>query len=426
MSLGVLLVGVAWVGPASAQSSTDDAQTKDAPPADIESPGTGTLPPTPPTPTVRDITFPVVGPVTYSDTWGACRSGCSRRHKGVDIFGHKLAPLVAVKDATIVSIRRSALTLAGNKVTLLDDEGWYYLYLHLNNDSPGSDDGANPQGWIVPNRLRVGDRVKAGDVIGYLGDSGNAEATPAHLHFEIHQPEIGAINPTSSVRQAQNTSRVIPVAALASTAPGRAEHAPLISAWYKALLHRKPTSKELTAWADRFDIGFANRDDLIADLTMAPQRRNPAGTVLRVYRVVFGRRPDLDALSTWEEQYRAGAKSEAIAAGLLNSQEFAARGSLSDAQFVDLVYSNSRGKRPTESTRQYWMDQLATTRTRAGTAAYFADSFGVKDATWHELEVMQAFRAALDRLPTDDEVARWRAHLASGGILPDVVDAIKD
>jgi Peptidase family M23/Domain of unknown function (DUF4214) len=410
--------------PAEAQTGPDDSTSKGAPPATDES-ATGPPAKAGPTLVVREILFPVVGKVNFTDTWGACRSGCTRTHKGVDIFGTKLAPLVAVADGTIVSVRRSALTNAGNAVTIRDDEGWYYLYLHVNNDSPGTDDGANPQAWILPNRLRVGDRVQQGDVVAYLGDSGNAETTPAHLHFEIHQPGVGAVNPTPSVQAAKDTGRVRPVASLASTSEDRAQYTSLITAWYRALLKRAPTSKELIAWSDRFAIGFADRADLIADLTMAPQRRNPTGTVLRSFRVVLGRRPEATELRQWEGQYKAGARAAEVATGLLASSEFTGKGELSDAQFVDLIYRQAKGMTPSASVRQYWLDQIAGGRTRASMAAYFIESFAVKDSTWHELEVMLAYRAALDREPTDAEVTTWRKQLDNGALLPDVVAAIK-
>jgi hypothetical protein len=234
------------------------------------------------------------------------------------------------------------------------------------------------------------------------------------------------VDPTPSLQTAQASGRIRSVSSLASTAGGRSQHTGLISAWYRALLRRSPTSKELFAWADRFAIGFANRDDLIADLTMAPARRNPTGTVLRAYRVVLGRRPGAEDLRHWEAQYRAGSRSEAIVAGLIASQEFASRGALSDAQFIDLIYRNARGAAPTVLVRDYWLSQLTTGRTRASMASYFAESSSVKDTTWHELQVMLAFRAAVDREPTDAEVTTWRQHLDSGGLLPDVVDAIRN
>jgi len=101
------------------------------------------------------------------------------------------------------------------------------------------------------------------------------------------------------------------------------------------------------------------------------------------------------------------------------------RGNLDDGQFVDLVYRNARGKAPSASIRQYWLDQMAGGRKRASVIANFADSFGVKDATWHELQVMLGYYAALDRWPTDAEVAKWRKHLDEGGLLPDLVAGIK-
>ncbi|MDH4076329.1 MAG: peptidoglycan DD-metalloendopeptidase family protein [Acidimicrobiia bacterium] len=422
LALVIVLSGLVLASPAGAQSA-DDQTSSGAPAGNDES--TSGAPPPAPGPAVRDILFPVVGKANFTDTYGACRSGCTRTHKGVDIFGTKLAPLVAVADGTIVSVRRSALTRAGNMVTIKDDEGWYYLYLHVNNDTPGTDDGANPQGWILPNRLRVGDRVKTGDVIGYLGDSGNAETTPAHLHFEIHQPGVGAINPTPSVKAAREAGRVRPVASLASTPDGRAEHTKTVSTWYRMLLKRDPTHKELFAWTDRFAIGLGDENDLIADITMAPPRRNPTGTVLRTFRVMFNRRPGGDELRQWEARYRAGDRAEAIAAGLLGSVDWTAQGSLDDGQFVDLIYRNARGKAPSASVRRYWLDQLAGGRARASMVANFADSFGVKDATWHELEVMLGFYAALDRQPTDAEMATWRTYLDDGGLLPDMVVVIR-
>ena len=377
-------------------------------------------------PVVRALTFPVVGPVSYTDTWGACRGvGCSRSHKGADIFGAKLAPLVAAADGVIISVRRTAATTAGNKIVIEDDDGWRYVYFHLNNDSPGTDDGANPQAWIIANRLRVGDRVEAGDVVGYLGDSGNAETTPNHLHFELHPPGAGAINPTPSLDAAWDAGRIIPVAPLASTAAGRAEHEPTIVAWYEALLQRPPTDEELFAWADRFDVELGNRDDLIADLTMATQRRDPAGTVVRSYQVALDRRPTLAELRAGEERYRAGADHLAIVRGVLDGETFAAEyGSLSDADFVETIYHNARGREPSSRVRSYWRDQLAGGRDRAEMAAYFVDSYGLKDRTWHGLEVIQAFRAKLDRLPTDDEFDVWVEHLDDGGLIVDVVDGI--
>lgn len=374
-----------------------------------------------------NMMFPVVGPMNYSDTWGACRGvGCSRRHKGADIFSHKLTPLVAAADGVISSERRSGMSISGNTVIVTGDDGWRYLYIHLNNDSPGTDDGSNPQGWIIPNRLRVGDRVKAGDVIGYLGDSGNAENTPDHVHFEIHEPGVGAINPTPMITEALEAGRVVSVTSLASTPDGRAEHAPTVVAWYQALLKRDPTDKELFAWTDRFDIGFADKNDLIADLTMHKARRDAAGAIVRSFRVALDRLPTINEIRLWEEAYRKGMSLEGVAKTLIESAPFESQhGTLSNEAFVDAVYRNAVGTGPSERRLGEWMEELNNGASRASVAAYLADSYSVKNSTWHGLEVIQSYRAGLDRMPTVEEYDLWVGHLDAGGLIPDVVEGIR-
>ncbi|MGI9611388.1 MAG: DUF4214 domain-containing protein [Acidimicrobiales bacterium] len=379
-------------------------------------------------PAVREMVFPVVGPVNYTDTWGACRGvRCSRSHKGADLFGPKLAPLVASADGVVTSVRRTAATTAGNKIIIEDDDGWRYVYFHLNNDTPGTDDGANPQGWIIADRLQVGDRVEAGDVVGYLGDSGNAERTPNHLHFELHKPNVGAINPTPSLDAAFDAGRVVPAALLASTAVGRAEHEPTIVAWYNALLGRPPSETELFAWSDRFDVDLGDRNDLIADLTMAPERARPAGTTLRAFQVALGRRPELGELRQTVALSSGGADHVEVVRELLDGDAFAAKyGTLSDADFIETIYRNARGRSPSSSVRAYWTGQLGGGRDRAEMAGYFVDSYGLKNRMWHDLEVVQAYRAALDRLPTEEEFDRWVAHLDDGGLIFEVVASIRE
>src|SRR3954468_18783768 len=91
---------------------------------------------------VRPMEFPVEGTVTWTDTYGACRDGCSRRHEGQDLLGHKLQKLIACVDGTVVGFKYDT---AGNYLYLQDADGWHYGYLHINNDDPGTDDGQNPR-----------------------------------------------------------------------------------------------------------------------------------------------------------------------------------------------------------------------------------------------------------------------------------------
>ena len=149
--------------------------------------------------TYHRIAFPVMGGVSYSNTWGACRSGCARAHEGTDIMGSRLQPLLAAVDGRIGWSR----TDGNNMFSLRGKDGWSYSYIHVNNDSPGTDDGANPPEWIFAPGIKEGSEVVAGQHIGFMGDSGNAEGTSPHLHFEIHKPGGEAVNPYWSLMLAQ-------------------------------------------------------------------------------------------------------------------------------------------------------------------------------------------------------------------------------
>jgi len=148
--------------------------------------------------TVRKIVFPVDGPTSYTDTWLAARGG--RRHLGVDMMAEKLTPVVAARAACVSRLSYSS---GGNYVVLTDPQGWEYTYIHLNNDTPGTDDGANPRRWAFAPGLVEGSCVAAGALVSYVGDSGNAEGSGSHLHFEIRRPDGVWINPYWSVTAAQ-------------------------------------------------------------------------------------------------------------------------------------------------------------------------------------------------------------------------------
>jgi hypothetical protein len=138
----------------------------------------------------NEIVFPVQGPNYYTDTFDDCRGGsdCPRRHEATDImtYGVKGVPVVAAADGVVKWIGTTCCYLA-----IDHGGGWATWYIHLNNDTPGTDDGL---GWGIADGIEVGTPVSAGQLIGWVGDSGNAESTDPHLHFEIWEGDH-RINP---------------------------------------------------------------------------------------------------------------------------------------------------------------------------------------------------------------------------------------
>lgn len=136
--------------------------------------------------------FPHDSPaVSFWDSWGARRSG-GRRHMGIDIMSPRGTEIVAVADGTVLDYGRQRLS--GYFIRLDHGGGWTTTFMHLNNDTLGTDDGKGGAWTAIHPLISRGDRVVAGQVIGYVGDSGNAEGTRPHTHFEIAL-EGDTINP---------------------------------------------------------------------------------------------------------------------------------------------------------------------------------------------------------------------------------------
>lgn len=179
--------------------------------------------------TVRPIAFPVDGTVTFQDDFGDARSG--HMHEGNDLIGKKMTPLVSAIDGFVKHLVIPEASW-GYEITLVDNEGWEYNYIHVNNDTPGTDDGnGGPEhayapdilaayrqqgcdgGWHCPGSMVP---VTKGQLVGWMGDSGNAENVGAHLHFEIRMPDGTAIDPYQSLLAASLAGTFSPSAARAA------------------------------------------------------------------------------------------------------------------------------------------------------------------------------------------------------------------
>ena len=138
-----------------------------------------------------DISFPVAGANTYSDTYLANRDGGARRHQATDIYGVKGQPIhAAVGGRVCFAPGIDEPMPAYGYIVRICTGNIVYSYIHLNNDNPGTDDGRGGHTQAYAPGIRVGTTVQRGELIGYMGDSGNAEDTPTHLHFSIFDEDL--------------------------------------------------------------------------------------------------------------------------------------------------------------------------------------------------------------------------------------------
>jgi murein DD-endopeptidase MepM/ murein hydrolase activator NlpD len=161
---------------ATTQPSGDSSDGGSESPATTSPPAT-----TPPSPSSGGGVCPVAGAVSFTDSWGAPRSG-GRSHKGVDMIAARGVPVVAIFSGRVQ--RTSNSSLGGKSVYFVSDAGDMYYYAHLD------DFGDISSGQSVP----------AGYVLGYNGSTGNAPSYLPHLHFEYHPGGGSAVNPYPLVR----------------------------------------------------------------------------------------------------------------------------------------------------------------------------------------------------------------------------------
>lgn len=129
-----------------------------------------------PVPTALPVPVKGVGPAAVADTFGAPR-GQDRSHAGVDIFAERGTPVTSATRGVVTSIRESGL--GGRQVWVMGPARERHYYAHLDDWTEG---------------LASGDLVWPGDVLGMVGDTGNARGTPPHLHYGIYGADV-AVDP---------------------------------------------------------------------------------------------------------------------------------------------------------------------------------------------------------------------------------------
>lgn len=149
----------------------------------------------------QTIVFPVVGQASFGNDFGDPRGQGS--HEGIDIMAPRRALAVAAEAGTVTLYTTSAR--AGCMLYLHGESGTTYLYIHLNNDlGKGNDnEGGCAPGVAYAPGLSNGARVEAGEPVGFVGDSGDADGISPHLHFELHPGGGDAVNPFKALKRAQ-------------------------------------------------------------------------------------------------------------------------------------------------------------------------------------------------------------------------------
>ena len=134
-------------------------------------------------PTPVSLPMPVdgVAPNAVADTWGAARD-TDRRHEGVDIFASRGSSVTSTTRGIVSAVRDSGL--GGRQVWVLGPAMERHYYAHLDDWATG---------------ISQGDVVLPGDLLGFVGNSGNARGTPPHLHYGIYA-EGGALDPLPRLR----------------------------------------------------------------------------------------------------------------------------------------------------------------------------------------------------------------------------------
>lgn len=165
---------------------------------------------------VNGFVFPASPPFTFSNDFGNYRAGPPPHpHAGNDVFCVWGSPLRAVEDGTITKMGKAGL--GGERVWLSADRAnpdgthYAYYYAHLSGYYPG---------------LLVGSHVKAGDFVGFCGNTGNAATTPPHVHFEIH-PSGADTPPTNPYPTLRATQLAMEQAQQQLAASGSAASAPV-------------------------------------------------------------------------------------------------------------------------------------------------------------------------------------------------------
>ncbi|HEX2575107.1 MAG TPA: M23 family metallopeptidase [Aquihabitans sp.] len=357
----------------------------------------------------RNIMFPVLadpnlGGVSWTDTYLAPRSS-GRLHEGQDLMGRKMLKLLACVDGTIVELRHQS---GGNSLYLKGTDGYYYCYLHVNNDRPGTDDGSNLFANAFAPGMAIGKAVKRGDLLGYLGDSGNAEGTGAHLHFEIRLPNArwynaAACNAKYSLQAAQPAK-----------VGGTTSYAPFPDALAFTvqqaddLLGGVPSWEWLSQKHSAVEGGRIGQDAFIESLLADDAVIRATNPVIRLHVALYGWIPSASSVALWTRMVRDGTTVDAMADQCAVGSTFVNRwGRLDNRAYARRVQVNLIGLEPSAATLDSLTSQLNRGMSRGKLARQQCESSYYRMISANRVRVISVYQAMVKRSPDSKWLGIW-------------------
>jgi hypothetical protein len=253
------------------------------------------------------IVFPVVGKVAYIDDFGAPRPGGP--HQGNDIMAEKKSPAVAAEAGKVKYWTTSGS--AGCMLYLYGESGTTYLYIHLNNDLTMRNDNRGKCVRGTAYAVKNGAKVSAGQQIGYVGDSGDANGGNSHLHFEVHPGGGKAVSPYPYLQKAYK----LLFAAKAGTAFALTLTGTVVSAAIDRLVVNVSTSQ---AWPSGMTLTKLNRTIALTvpEATLV-QSLSSTGTFREVANLTLAQKGD--KVVVWTQPAPATLKAQRADDGVLSS-----------------------------------------------------------------------------------------------------------
>lgn len=192
------------------------------------------------------------------------------------------------------------------------------------------------------------------------------------------------------------------------------------------LLGRAPTATERASWAGRMESGAITPGGVVAEVRRTTDHLQRVDPMARLYQAYFLRRPDAAGLRYWIDQRRGGRSTQSISNYFSASPEFRQRyGTLTNRQFVELVYRNVLGRPGEPAGVTYWTDELnAGRRTRGQVMVGFSEAPENRNLQAHGVNVSVLYTLLLQRSPTAAEYATHVATLRGGGTVAALADLL--